>query len=151
MNDIAAAPAGRAGPSRRGRRPVRPTLIIAAGCAVVVAAVVLCWPRTTVLKVLSQPPGVQYADDSTHVAVLKHVRAPIAALQFLNVDTSAVDRYEVVMGRDPGGGYGHRIRIEAAGADPADLTVEWTTDGAWLVYRSGHRLFVPAKYFIGGR
>ncbi len=126
-------------------------MVVAVVCGVMVAAVALWWPRATVLKVISQPPGVGYADDSTHVAVLKRVRAPIAVPQLPNVDASALDHYEVVMGRDPSGGYGHHIRIEATGADPADLTVEWTADGAWLVYRSGHRLFVPAKYFIGGR
>jgi hypothetical protein len=150
MNDRA-APAGRPGSAGRGRRPLGSTLIIAAVCGAVLAVVALWWPRTTVLKVISQPPGVQYADDSAHVAVLKHVRAPIAALQFSNVGNPAVDHYEVVLGRDPGGGYGHHIRIAATGADPADLTVDWTTDGAWLVYRSGHRLFVPARFFIGGR
>ena len=150
MNDIA-APAGRPASAGRGRRPRRSTLVIAAVCGVVVAAVALWWPRTTVIRVISQPPGVVYADDSTHVAVLKRVRAPMAALPLPNLDTSALDHYEVVMGRDPSGGYGHHVRIEATGADPADLTVEWTADGAWLVYQSGHRLFVPAKYFTGGR
>lgn len=150
MNDIA-APVGQSASGGRGRRRRRSTLIIAAVCGVVVAAITLWWPRTTVLKVISQPPGVVYADDSAHVAVLKRVRAPIAALRLPNVDTSALDYYKIVLGRDPSGGYGHHIRIEATGADPRDLSVEWTADGAWLVHQSGHRLFVPAKYFIGGR
>ena len=64
---------------------------------------------------------------------------------------SAQNHYEVVLGRDPGGDYGHRVRLDATGMDPAELTVEWTPDGAWLDYRSGHRAFVPASFFIGGR
>jgi hypothetical protein len=31
------------------------------------------------------------------------------------------------------------------------MIVEWTADGAWLGYPSGHRVFVRASSFIGGR
>jgi hypothetical protein len=152
MNDIA-TPAGQPGSGSPGRpgRPLRAAVTIAAACGVVVAAVALWWPRTTVIKVIGQPPAVEYSDDSTHVAVLKRVRAPIAALQLSPDNTSALSHYEVVLGRDPSGGYGHHVRIDATDMDPAELTVEWTADGAWLDYRSGHRIFVPATYFIGGR
>jgi hypothetical protein len=145
MSDIATPPAA----DSDGRRRVR--VAVAAVCGVVVAAVVLWWPRTTVVKVFSQPPAVAYSDGSGHVAVLKRVRAPIAGLQAAVNSRSVLDHYEVVLGRDPGGGYGHRVRVDATGLDAAELTVEWTADGAWLGYPSGHRMFVPAAGFTGGR
>ncbi len=114
------------------------------------AAVALWWPRTTVVQVFQQPAGLTYADGSSHIAVLKRVRAPVAALG-LSAAVPAADHYQIVLSRDPGGHYGHRVRLDATGVDPNGLTVEWTTDGAWLTYPSGHRLFVPAKSFIGGR
>ncbi len=148
MSDIATPP-GPPVADRDGRRRVRAAVVLAAVIGVV--AVALCWPRTTVVKVISQPPGVVYADGSVHVAVVKRVRAPIAAVQSAANSRFVLDRHEVVLGRDPGGGYGHRVSVEATGLDPAALTVEWTPEGAWLAYPSGHRMFVPAKSFIGGR
>lgn len=127
-------------------RPRRPRVaVLLAVLAVVVAAVALGWPRTTVVKVIDQPAGVAYSDDSAHFAVVRQIRAPIAAIR------PAQGYYEVVLGRDPGGDYGHHVRFEATDLDPADLAVDWTAEGAWLGYRSGHRVFVPATFFVGGR
>lgn len=131
----------------RIRRFLLVGLIVVAACG----AVALLWPRTTVVKVFEQPPAVAYADGSPHVAVLRHIHAPIAAVRLSGDGFSVQNHYEVVLGRDPGGDYGHRVRLDATGMDPAELTVEWAPDGAWLDYRSGHRVFVPASSFIGGR
>ncbi|WP_416901806.1 hypothetical protein [Micromonospora echinospora] len=151
MNDLhpssTPAPVGRG----RHRHLLRVAVVLALVCGVVAAAVVLWWPRTTVVRVVDQPSEVVYADGSRHFAVLTHVRAPIAAIRLLGEASSAVDHYAVVLGRDPGGSYGHRVRLDATGMDPADLTVEWTSDGVWLSYPSGHRVFVPATRFTGGR
>lgn len=124
---------------------------VALVCGALAATVVLWWPRTTVVRVEQQPPAVVYPDGGRHVAVLRHVRAPITALRSTGSGPSPVDHYEVVLGRDPSGDHGHRIRFDATGMDPDDLTVEWTADGATLAYRSGHRIFVPATFFTGGR
>ncbi|MFB9544785.1 hypothetical protein [Micromonospora sagamiensis] len=145
-----AGPPAAAGRERR-RRPLRAAIIVALVCGVVAAAVLLWWPRTTVVRVVDQPSGIGYADGSAHFAVLTHVRAPIAAIRLSEGGSSAVDHHAVVLGRDRSGGYGHRVRFDATGMDPADLTVEWTAEGVWLSYGSGHRVFVPANQFTGGR
>ncbi|RKR87014.1 hypothetical protein BDK92_1286 [Micromonospora pisi] len=133
-------------------RSVRIAVAVVLAVGVVIGAVLLCWPRRTVVEVINQPPEVRYADgDNSHVAVLVHVRAPIAALQLSAGGTSSLDHYEVVLGSDPSGGYGHLVRVDATGMDPGRLTVVWTVEGAWLNYQHGHRLFVPAKSFVGGR
>jgi hypothetical protein len=152
MKDIAILsdlPAPR-GP-RRLSRPIRTAAAIVVVCSAVAAAIVLCWPRTTTVKVFTQPGAVVYSDDSTHIAALKHVRAPLAALRPWADNTSDLDHYEIYLGRDPGGGYGHYVRLDATDMDPTRLIVEWKADGAWLDFQSGHRVFVPATYFIGGR
>jgi hypothetical protein len=89
---------------------------------------------------------VTYGGGEGHVAVLRRVRAPGAA-----IGLPVVDRHEWTLGRDPGGDYGHHVIFEATGADVAGATVEWAADGVSLSYRSGHRLFVPAAAFTGGR
>ncbi|XTZ15178.1 hypothetical protein ACQSSU_27670 [Micromonospora echinospora] len=152
MNDLA-DPNGPPTPVGRDRRrhPRWTVVVLALVCCVVAAAVVLWWPRTTVVRVVDQPSEVVYADGSAHFAVLTHVRAPIAAIRLSQDASSAVNHYAVVLGRDPGGSYGHRVRLDATGMDPTELTVEWTADGVWLSYPSGHRVFVPATHFTGGR
>jgi hypothetical protein len=133
-------------------RPLRTAATIVVACGVLLAAgIALYWPRTTAVKTFTQPAGVVYADGSVHTAVLRHVRAPISALQPWTDGSSDHDHYEVCLGRDPGGGYGHFVRLGATDLDPARLTVEWSADGAWLTFTSGHRVLVPAASFIGGR
>ena len=106
----------------------------------------LFWPRTTVVRVLHQPAGVVYGGGE-RVAVLKHVRAPVVALDLL----VGADHYDLVLGGDPQGAYGHYVRLDASGMDPSQLTIEWKPEGVWLSYPTGHRLFVPAKSFSFGR
>jgi hypothetical protein len=152
MNDIAPPPArpGPSGQSAPGNR-VRTATFVAAAIGVLVAATILWWPRTTVVKTFSQPPGVVYSDDSLHTVVLQHVHAPIAVLRLSDDSTSGLDHYEVYLGRDPSGGYGHHVRLDATDMDPTRLTVEWATEGVSLNFGSGHRVFVPATSFVGGR
>ncbi|MFB9322050.1 hypothetical protein [Cryptosporangium minutisporangium] len=124
----------------------------AAIVAVLAVAVALWWPRSTVVAVYRQPAGVVYADNVRHVAVLRHVRAPIAALQSSGAAASRENHYVLVLGSDPSGGYGHPVRLDAGtGTDAERLTVEWSPAGATVTYGSGHRLFVPAASFTGGR
>lgn len=130
---------------------MRTAIFVAAALGVLVAATILWWPRTTVVKSFSQPPSVVYSDDSLHTVVLRHVRAPIAALRLSDDSASGLDHYEVSLGRDPSGGYGHHVRLDATDMDPTRLAVEWTTEGVSLNFESGHRLFVPAVSFVGGR
>ena len=138
---------GKSVPGRRGRTAI----FIAAAIGILVVATILSWTRTTDVKAFSQPPGVVYSDDSPHTVVLQHVHAPIAALRLSDDSTSGLDHYEVYLGRDPSGGYGHHVRLDATDMDPTRLTVEWTTEGVSLNFESGHRVFVPAAAFVGGR
>jgi len=138
---------GKSVPSRRGRTAI----IVAAALGFLVVATILSWTRTTDVKTFSQPPGVVYSDHSPHTVVLQHVRAPIAVLRLSDDSTSGLDHYEVYLGRDPSGGYGHHVRLDATDMDPTRLTVEWTTEGVSLNFESGHRVFVPAASFVGGR
>ena len=130
MHEVTAA-AGKA-PGHRVR------LIVALAVVLVASVAVLTWPRTTTVKTMTATE--RYGEDGGHVAVLKHVHAPLG-----------IDHWVVVMGRDPGGGYGHRVRLEATGVDPSSVAVEWTQDDATLVYGTGHRVTVPARFFTGGR
>ena len=115
--------------------------VLTGALVLVFAAALVAWPRTGVVEVHTQPSTVVYAEDTaTHVAVLVRTHAPVG-----------VDRHAVVLGKDPSGRYGHHVRLEATDVDPTDLSVEWVADGAWLVYGSGHRVFVPATFFLGGR
>ncbi|MDI6104748.1 hypothetical protein QLQ12_39775 [Actinoplanes sp. NEAU-A12] len=129
--DMAAAPAGKA----RGRRV---WLILALAVVLVAGVAVLTWPRVTTVKTMTATE--HYGEDGGHVAVLKHVHAPLGT-----------DHWEIVMGRDPSGGYGHGVRLDATGVDASSVVVEWGKDDATIVYGSGHRLTVPARFFTGGR
>ncbi|MGA3488092.1 hypothetical protein ACK8GG_08770 [Micromonosporaceae bacterium DT55] len=153
MNHVP-TPAGRHTPATAPRtRTSRLAVIAICGATVllVVLGLFLWTPQRSTVASFPQAAEVTYADGGTHYVVLQRVRAPIAALGLGGDGTSALDHYEIVIGRDPGAGYGHPIRIEAGGADPTQLTVLWTSDGVWLDYPTGHRLFVPAKSFTGGR
>ena len=139
-------------PTRGGRRRTSRLVALAAAGAVVALGVFLWWPRTSTITMSTQPAAVTYADGSTHTAVLKRVRAPIAALGLTDTIGFAPNHYEIYLGRDPGGDYGHHLRLDATGMDPSDMTVEWTPEGAWLTFPpTGHRAFVPADSFVGGR
>ena len=149
MTDMAAPTAP---PTPDGRRRTSRLVALVVAGAVVALGVFLCWPRSSTIKTSTQPESVTYSDGSTHTAVLKRVKAPIAALGLTEAIGFVPDHYEVYLGRDPGGEYGHHLRLDAGGMDPSDMTVEWTVEGAWLTFSpTGHRTFVPADSFVGGR
>lgn len=154
MNHLT-GPASRQAPASAGPRTRTARLAVIAICGAVVLLVALgiflCTPQRSTVASFTQPAEVTYTDGGTHHVVLQRVRAPITALGLGRNGTSALDHYEIVIGRDPSGGYGHLVRIEATGADPEQLSVQWTSEGVWLDYPTGHRLFVPAKSFTGGR
>ena len=150
MSDLAPPPAMASVPA-----PERPSLArevagAAAAVVVVVAAVAAWWPQTDVVEVFRG--DANYGGGQQQVAVLRHVRAPISALRMSPDTTSEVDHYELVLGSDPSGGYGHHVRLDVGTADGVDdLTVQWAESGATIRYGSGHVLSVPAQLFVGGR
>ncbi|WP_199512541.1 hypothetical protein [Nucisporomicrobium flavum] len=128
----------------RAEAPGRRTwpIVVAAAVVAAVAAtglLLLTWPRTTTVRTMPATVGYGGAP-AAHVAVLRHVHAPLGT-----------DHWLVVLGSDPGGDYGHVVRLDATGVDPASVTVQWEKDAAVLVYGSGHRLSVPSRFFTGGR
>lgn len=122
-----------------GKAPGRRVLLILALAVVLGAGVaVLTWPRVTTVKTMTATET--YGEGRRHVAVLKHVHAPLGT-----------DYWKIVMGRDTSGNYGHMVQLDASGVDPGSVSVEWGKDDATLVYGTGHRLTVPARFFTGGR
>lgn len=107
---------------------------IALGVALSVAAQ---WPRSEVLYRSDQPTTVKYADDSQHLLALVRKSALLG------------ESHQIFVGRDPSLAYGHRVDIETAAESVK--TTEWTTDGVRVLFDTGHELFIPARYFIGGR
>jgi hypothetical protein len=154
MSDLAPLPAPLA-PAATGAAPVRPSLArVVAGASAAVVVVVLAvaawWPQTDVVEVFRG--DANYGDGQQQVAVLRHVRAPISALRLSTGSTSEVDHYEIVLGSDPRGDYGHHVRLDVGTTDGAEgITVQWTESGVTIRYGSGHVLSVPAHLFVGGR
>lgn len=98
--------------------------------------------RTEIVDARTQPPGVDYDGATYHAGLIRreswllHRRLP---------DT-------VLVGRDPGLGYGHPVTFEILGnRDPRLGAVDWRSDGVAFRFDSGHEIFLPAAAFIGGR
>lgn len=119
---------------------------IAAGivfCAV--GAVGTQWHQVSVERQWVQPKTVSYSDGATHYATVVR-RTSLAAVAGL-----ADPEILVVLGRDPSGNYGHPVRLETGFGQGIPSDVRWATDGVTIGYSSGHRVFVPAASFQGGR
>lgn len=120
-------------------------VLMASVIIVIGGAIVLVWPRSTTLAVHRQPESVDYPDGRVHVAVLRRRYSLATSLGLRS------EAYEVKLGSGADAGYGHAVRLVVTGGDPEDLVVEWEPEGAWLIYGTGHRVFVPAESFLGGR
>ncbi|GAA3471309.1 hypothetical protein [Nonomuraea roseola] len=123
-------------PNRSGRLKGLGLVVlgIALGVALSVAAQ---WPQPEVVYRSDQPATVAYVDDSKHLLALVRQSALLG------------ESHQIVVGRDPSSSYGHRVDIETS-ADSVKTT-EWTTAGVRVLFDTGHELFIPARYFIGGR
>lgn len=128
------APLARPNRSRRLKGLGLVVLGIALG---VVLSVAVRWPRSEVVYRNDQPTTVAYDDDSQHLLALIRQRALLG------------ESHQIFVGRDPSLSYGHWVDIETS-ADSVKTT-EWTTAGVRVLFNTGHELFIPARYFIGGR
>ncbi|MEJ8638612.1 MULTISPECIES: hypothetical protein [Streptomyces] len=139
--DTAALPGRPAPPRRLCGIPVQVLLGGAAGVALTaVLLTVLWWPRSDVTYRSSAPSSVTYEDDSAHHLGLVHEHT-----------LSGRHSYQLVIGRDPGLSYGHRVGVDTdLGADGIESTT-WTTSGVRVRFPTGHEVFVPAKFFLYGR
>ncbi|NUW45490.1 hypothetical protein HT134_36025 [Nonomuraea rhodomycinica] len=109
---------------------------IALGVALSVAA---RWPHWEAVYRSDQPATVAYADGSRHLLAL------VRRSSFVG------ESHQIFVGRDPSLSYGHWVDIETFAESESVKTTEWTTSGVRVVFDTGHELFVPARYFIGGR
>lgn len=98
--------------------------------------------RTRVVWTQSQPAGIEYDGANYHAGLLRqeswllHRRLPDV----------------IMVGRDPGLGYGHPVHFEITGnRDPELESARWSPEGVAIRFDSGHEIFLPAAVFIGGR
>ncbi|MEV0199196.1 hypothetical protein [Nonomuraea sp. NPDC050691] len=127
-------PTARPNRSRRLKGLGLVVLGIALGLALSVAA---RWPRSEVVYRSDQPASVAYDDDAKHLLALVRRSALLG------------ESRQIFVGRDPSVSYGHWVDIDTS-ADSV-RTTEWTTSGVRVLFDTGHELFIPVKYFIGGR
>ncbi|GGQ29363.1 hypothetical protein [Streptosporangium pseudovulgare] len=131
-------PSGRPSRSRRLKGLGLVVLGVVLGMVLSVAlAVAARWPRFEVVYRSDQPATVTYGDDSKHL------------LGLVRRSTLLGETHLIVVGRDPGFSYGHLVGIETSAGTVR--TTEWTTAGVRVAFDTGHELFIPARYFIGGR
>ncbi|MFF5210176.1 hypothetical protein [Streptosporangium sp. NPDC000396] len=123
-------------PNRSGRLKGLGLLVlgIVLGMALSVAA---HWPLREVVYRSNQPATVAYDDDSKYLLAL------------VRKSTLLGESHQIYAGRDPGLSYGHWVDIETTARSVT--TTEWTTAGVRVLFDTGHELFIPARYFIGGR
>lgn len=101
---------------------------------------VLWWPRSEVVHRSHEPSQVTYEDTSRHYAGLVREHT-----------LSGRESFHLMIGRDPGLSYGHRVDVDAGlGAGGIGAT-DWTSAGVRVHFAGGHSLFVPARYFTYGR
>lgn len=137
------APARERGLARGGARHRRRGMLLGALAGIVLTAALITllqWPHTEVVERSREQSTTLYADDSRHYLGLLRERT-----------LSGAESYRLMIGRDPGLGYGHLLEVDAAlGAEGIERT-EWTKAGVRVRFGTGHTLFVPAKSFMFGR
>jgi hypothetical protein len=142
-----AALAGGAAPVRR-RRPARRLFAAAFAVLLVLLAVVVLdrlLGRTSVIgDVQRQPASVTYPDGGTHYVAVTHTRSRVFQRHL---------SYRLYTGRDPGLGYGYFVRLGLGSPErrPVIAAVKWDDRGVTVTFASDHEVFVPARYFVGGR
>ncbi|MGW0181342.1 hypothetical protein [Nocardia sp. NPDC003345] len=98
--------------------------------------------RTEVVASEVQPSGVDY-DGATYHAGLVRQQSWLLHRRLPDI---------VLVGRDPGLGYGHPVSFEILGnPDPRLESVDWRPEGVAVRFDSGHEIFLPAAAFTGGR
>ncbi|MGW6335533.1 hypothetical protein [Nocardia rhamnosiphila] len=132
----------------RARVPgIRLVLGVAAALALFVLLLIAVYVdtllvHTEVLRTETRPATVEY-DGATYYAGLLRQESLLLHRRLPDV---------IVVGRDPGMGYGHPVYFEILGdRDPEFASARWSPEGVSIRFGSGHEIFVPADAFIGGR
>ncbi|WP_405786676.1 hypothetical protein OG753_39545 [Streptomyces sp. NBC_00029] len=105
-----------------------------------VALTVAWWPRTEVTYRSTAPAEPVYDDRSPHYLGLVHEQT-----------LSGRQSYRMVVGRYPGVAYGHWVDVETAWGAQGIESTTWTEAGVRVRFRTGHEVFVPARFFLHGR
>ena len=94
-----------------------------------------------------QPPEIDYGRDEEGRYAL---RIYAGSIKWNSPDWSR--RSEIAVARYPfeHGDYGHGIELDITGSPDVSETL-WSTDGIELIFKTGHRLFIPMSAFLGGR
>ncbi|MEU9144072.1 hypothetical protein [Streptomyces sp. NPDC048349] len=100
----------------------------------------LWWPRSEVVYRSTAPSSVAYGEDGPHHMGVVHEWTP-----------SGRHSYRMVTGRYPAPSYGHWVDLDTTVAREGVETATWTESGLRLRFRTGHEVFVPARFFLGGR
>ena len=122
--------------------------------AAIAAGLVIHWSRPTraVLWQACQPADVTY--DGFDPYCLSVVEGD---LNWTFMPLSTIRHTFVFVGRGTGINYGHYLDYgpQFRGQDPVaymdQATLDWTAEGITLTEPTGHRLFLPAESFVGGR
>ncbi|TNY35318.1 hypothetical protein [Thermomonospora catenispora] len=85
---------------------------------------------------------MRYPDDSRHYAVIVQHRSWILGRH---------REYLLYTGRDPKASYGHTVKVDFTGEAPELRDATWEQAGVRVRFTSGHEVYVPARYFTGGR
>lgn len=129
---------------RRSRWPARIGLLLFGAFLGITALVVVSWESHSPGQAFVQPDSVTYDDDRGHRVgiVTEHQWFP-------------GDEYLLYAGSDPGMSYGHFVELgegPLGGEGPPRITAaKWTKQGVDVTLATGHRVFIPADLFTGGR
>jgi hypothetical protein len=95
-----------------------------------------------VVSQVQQPASVKYPDGYSHVAALWSVRSFVFKRR---------RPYELSVGSNLT--YAHRVGLDVpgSGGPPAIAAATWDARRVLIRLRSGHEVFVPARYFLYGR
>jgi hypothetical protein len=122
--------------------------------AMFAVAALIEWARPTdrVLWQECQPEDVSYESfDPYCIAIVE------GDVNWQFITFTVMRHFYVFVGRGQEISYGHYISYtpQFGATDKAEylsgVTVEWTSDGVTLLEPGGHRLFIPADQFTGGR
>ncbi|WP_459548266.1 hypothetical protein [Nocardia sp. X0981] len=127
-------------------RPPRAAVVIASLLLLLIAVTAIFADtqlvRSERVRIETQPRTIEYDGSLYHVGL---VRRESWLLRRRLAD-------EVMVGRDPGLGYGHPVYFEILGdRDPELAAVHWRAEGVSVRFDSGHEIFLPAASFTGGR
>lgn len=140
--------------SRGKRRIAKPVIWC---CATVAVVLILLWalhrPSLDVVHQWEQPASITYDDWGPY-----YLSVVESDLDWRGFPLHVERNHFIYVGRDAGSpAYGHMVDFSFH-PYPEDLErfldraeVEWTAAGVLLELPSGHRLFIPADMFTGGR